>query len=417
MRDFSLPPPELALDPWARWVLLALYRHVDRQAWVGEIAERVGASLSALDRNGALAHPEIASGPVPGEPGWTFRFHGMGCALEHEDGTDLDVDFVEGTTEWIDPYFFTRYLESAPRPELPEARLRRPRVLSTAWQVDLPTLRNAALIEGTWRVRLTPSGRELASTLASAWSRHWPAGDDRIERAWAAWQLDDAGLTAELLGSETPATVRARADSQLNARVERLSANAGGRHVFAALADLGKKYAAPHLDAELMSDVPPRQHTALELIRHWADTTDAERVWKLALSARNDLVRVRAVAFGLRLNPRAISDEERKTVLAALERATVPVAIPESALLRTLLAPELGLDRLGALLAADQSAIRDRAACALAVLKSPEAIALLKESETTESAQALALLRGEQNDLVSTFDWMLDDYADLISRR
>ncbi|AGP37458.1 hypothetical protein BE04_39335 [Sorangium cellulosum] len=45
---------ELPGDPWARWLLVALHRHIPRQRWVGRIVEQhLNGDLARLATDGA----------------------------------------------------------------------------------------------------------------------------------------------------------------------------------------------------------------------------------------------------------------------------------------------------------------------------------------------------------------------------
>ncbi len=188
----ALAKPMLALpgDPWSRWLLLALHRHEHRQAWVGEIVrDRLSGSLDDIARAGGFAHPEgRQSGEVPGMPGWHFRFHGVGCCLTREGGEELDVDFVDGGTDWIDPWFFQAYLESVadgPRAELGLLCLK---PFEEAWTTDLEPLRDLGWIEGDHRVRITDAGRTLATILQ-------PPEDYPGSRLATAWHAGSSPLS------------------------------------------------------------------------------------------------------------------------------------------------------------------------------------------------------------------------------
>jgi hypothetical protein len=63
-------------------------------------------------------------GIVPGLPAWESYFHGRGCCLTHRtSGESIDVDFHDATSDWIDAYFFIRYLQSLKNPQFVEDRL------------------------------------------------------------------------------------------------------------------------------------------------------------------------------------------------------------------------------------------------------------------------------------------------------
>ncbi|HVR18117.1 MAG TPA: hypothetical protein VMS65_00430, partial [Polyangiaceae bacterium] len=82
---------------WELRLLLALSRHVERQRWVASVVDRhLKASTAEIGRSGSFAHPPGGTDRrVPGLPGWSYYFHGIGCCLTHDDGTELDVNFDE----------------------------------------------------------------------------------------------------------------------------------------------------------------------------------------------------------------------------------------------------------------------------------------------------------------------------------
>lgn len=124
--DLDSLRPGTCLSPWSLWLLLALVRHVERQRWVGQIAAgRLEADLPAMSVAGALAHPDgPQSGLVPDATEWQYDFHGRGCCVTNRiTGESIDVDFFDGSPDWIDDYFFINYLRSLKQPEFVERRL------------------------------------------------------------------------------------------------------------------------------------------------------------------------------------------------------------------------------------------------------------------------------------------------------
>jgi hypothetical protein len=82
-------------------LLVGLLRHLERQASAGRVVqEHLQGDLNAIGQWGSLGHPSNSprSGQVASLPGWTFEFHGKGCRLTNDDGTSLDVDFIDGGT-------------------------------------------------------------------------------------------------------------------------------------------------------------------------------------------------------------------------------------------------------------------------------------------------------------------------------
>ncbi|MCA9091164.1 MAG: hypothetical protein KDA90_21305 [Planctomycetaceae bacterium] len=119
-------PEQTLLSPWANWLLLSLVRHVERQQWVGGIVEtQLGVDMREMSEAGALAHPPVPQvGLVPKLSAWEYVLHGRGCCLTHRiTGESIDVDFYDGSPDWIDDYFYLAYLHSLKKPEFIEQRL------------------------------------------------------------------------------------------------------------------------------------------------------------------------------------------------------------------------------------------------------------------------------------------------------
>jgi len=100
--EYSTEETELAS---AYLLLVAAYKHIDKQKWVAEIVATIlEADLDELGRLGGFAHPENIpqEGKVPNLAEWRYCFHGIGCCLTHDDGTQIDVDFPEGRYDVVD---------------------------------------------------------------------------------------------------------------------------------------------------------------------------------------------------------------------------------------------------------------------------------------------------------------------------
>jgi hypothetical protein len=107
------------VPPWLGWLAIALLRQRERQAWHRYIVKtRLPEVRRAED-----------SGDVPGLPGWSYRFHGIGCCLTGPDGECIDVDVRDAEARIIDPYFFAWRVRSVCARALPEVRLWR-------WMLD-----------------------------------------------------------------------------------------------------------------------------------------------------------------------------------------------------------------------------------------------------------------------------------------
>jgi hypothetical protein len=99
-----------ALCPWLGWTTVALMRQVPRQQWVVDLAK------NRLADQGD-------SGQVPGLPGWSFEFHGIGCWVGGPEEA-IDVDFYGDGGLTIDTFFYANRILGLKRPALPETRLR-----------------------------------------------------------------------------------------------------------------------------------------------------------------------------------------------------------------------------------------------------------------------------------------------------
>jgi hypothetical protein len=100
------------------WTVVCFLRYRDLQRWVLRVIQtrvlKPGQTLQELG-------PE---GVVPGMPDWEYWPHGKGCRFTHRlDGTAIDVDFHDGSADFVDAWFFVQYLKSLRTREIPEARL------------------------------------------------------------------------------------------------------------------------------------------------------------------------------------------------------------------------------------------------------------------------------------------------------
>jgi hypothetical protein len=213
LRDRKAQP-----SPWDAWVLIALMRHLPRQRWVRTVAEELGARPEELARFGSGAHPPGKGfGPVPGHPGWTYRFHGRGCCVESESGEEIDVDFRDATADVFDPWFFRSYLESLSRPAFPEERLLALHADRDSLELSLRALHRADLIqffsEDSSSFRLSPEVAALADTVAAE------PFEGRARMVWWAASLGDWPLVEQLAPE---LDVRAQAQATRAARTSRL---------------------------------------------------------------------------------------------------------------------------------------------------------------------------------------------------
>ncbi|WP_437591616.1 DUF6896 domain-containing protein [Sorangium sp. So ce1000] len=188
------PPP----DPWHAWLLVALARQVDRQRWLVRVQRE---RLRQTSRRG----------DVPGMPGWTFFFHGIGLCLTAPDGETIDVDDHGDNGLTIDPFFFTQRILSLPHPALPERRLLAFLPTEDAMVAAIRELTREGLLVLSERghvFRVAPEIEENAWAFASI-----DFSDASLRARWAEHLGDH-----ELLALERPsAAAQARAAAQREA--------------------------------------------------------------------------------------------------------------------------------------------------------------------------------------------------------
>ncbi len=187
------------LSPWALWLLFALVRHVKRQRWVGEIASgRLAADLPALSVVGSFAHPDgPQSGLVPDATDWEYYFHGRGCCVTNRiTGESIDVDFFDGSADWIDDFFFIRYLESLKRPEWVERRLIALHPSLETLRLGLDELRDLGLLQTREQSKVVTPIVEIGSLL-EAINDLSEICENRNRRITAAILLGDWPLAKE----------------------------------------------------------------------------------------------------------------------------------------------------------------------------------------------------------------------------
>lgn len=401
----GLPPAPLLpeLDPWSTWLLLGLCRHQRRQAFVGQVVrERLGLPLEAL---GSAPRPPglPPRGAVPGLPHYEYELHGIGCRLvDLRDGSVVDVDFPQGQTRHLDPWFYAQYLGSLRAPARVERQLIRPPPCAAAWELELGRLRELGLMQGA---TLTAVGWRLGRPLRALADRleeveACPAPPVAAEAAWLTAGLGDARLALELLPPD-PAQAPARAALEARAREQRAARRASLRRLIQAgdaatglalqgLAELGPAEAREEVCAGLRRrPAPPRlAHAALELVAAWSREADLPLVLELLAGLEGH---PREVAqLGARAGRWLLSVLEpdgprlvRRRLLQALRRALL-LSAPETgparaelALLLALVEPDEGLPHLEGCLQAGAPHLRRAATAALAALGTPAARGLL----------------------------------------
>jgi hypothetical protein len=139
---------------------------------------------------------------------------------------------------------------------------------------------------------------------------------------------------------------------------------------------------------------------ALDLIAEWGVSAHREAIAETMMRARGDQVpapHIRARCAELLMSsatPDLLGKGERKSLLDALKQ---PGGASDGArgLLLCLLDERVGLRQLRKALASDTPIARTEAACALGVIGSSQAIAILREVESPESQTIVALLGGQ----------------------
>lgn len=391
---------ELPVDAWARWLLVALYRHLERQRWLGRIAvDRLGADLRRIAN--FSPHPEPRDGIVPGEPQWSFSFHGNGLSLEHDDGTFLDVDFVDGSPDTIDVFFFGHFLGSLRDPEFIEARFAHDGPSGEAWRVDLVALRQHGLIEGSNRVRLTSSGLEWASVLSEA-ILTFENTESEHDQIAIAWLIGDPLLALEQGLSDSE--IERAADTVRHARTEvllqKVRSDVDGLCLMA-LAEVNPDAARQEL-RRIFTSNSPRQllRSAHELADFWnAKDLAADVEQGLADENAHPSSHLKAAQLLMRWFGPAMDETLRTKLLLAIGDLR-DCSDPAAALIRVLLAPNAGLQEFAQALHQKSEHTRNGAAAGLTLLGFREAIECLREAGTAESSRALQFLNDGQQHLV-----------------
>lgn len=135
-------PATGAPPPWVGWLIVALMRQRIRQNWHRQIVDN---QLRGVDSD---------EGAVPGLPGWSYNFHGIGCCLTGPDGEIVDVDHRDDHAAIIDPWFFAWRIRSVSNRDLPEIRLWR-------WMPDQGLIVSALDELRDWGVIEYPEGNHF----------------------------------------------------------------------------------------------------------------------------------------------------------------------------------------------------------------------------------------------------------------
>lgn len=391
-------------------VLVAAYKHIEKQKWVaGVVATILGTDLEELGRLGGFAHPEHIpqAGKVPNMPGWKYYFHGIGCCLTHEDGTEIDVDFPEGRYDVIDPYFFGNYISSLSSPSVLESRLGSIESLSNAWMAELPKLKELGLIEGGHAFELTAEGVLLAQEKSILWDKV-EGNHNLFAKAHIALLLDDVLLARDFLSEERDsdsykliAPIAGRFESNT---FENLMASLKGKDeqkrkdILKAAASIDDVYAEKVVEYILKeSRFDSTTFLALGLIDQIGPSQYASELERLIDKAWRGKppqpgIRVHAVRSLISLYcPDTIPQKLKKKLLKALKKR-LDRMVDDAARLLYLMDKDSGLDLLGKCLGSDVPIVRDGGAASLAVVNTPKSLRLLENHGSITAATMIAII-------------------------
>jgi hypothetical protein len=378
----ALPVPALPVDRWARWLLVALHRHIERQRWVGEVVvQSLHLDLARLARG---EHGERDHGQVPGLEGWSYLLHGIGCCLTQTSGLTLDVDFPGGLATVVDPGFYDDFLASQTAPERIERAFSRHPSLRHAWRIDLEPLWAAGLLAPrAYRLSLSEDGAAWAAVLAEAFEQLEGAADP-VQRAAIAARLGDPLLALEVCQGLVPlpngvapqgALLEKRCAALLDARAEWLRASLDAEVAVEALGLLGRARAeAPLCDVLRTRPLDLTLRAAVDVVASWQDVTLSPLLLSvlersIGLDGVAPALRVLAAQRVMELQGPSLANSVRARLIAALDVDVVAQATAgEVGLLLSLLDGSLGFRRLSAALASEVPMARTDAAAALSIL-------------------------------------------------
>lgn len=320
--------------------------------------------------------------------------------MEHDDGTFLDVDFVDGSTETIDSYFFEHFLRSLREPEFIEARIAFDGPLEGAWRVDLEPLREAGLIDGSHRIRLTSSGLEWASVLSEALSafEESESEDDQIA---IALLIGDPVLAFEegLRDSELERAAAAVREARTEALLLKLRADEEGLCLLA-LASINAIRARDELRRIFTSHSHRRVLSAAhELVDFWNAKDLAPALEQGLAENAHPSSHLRAARLLMRWSGPEMNDPHRAKLLLALGELR-NCSAPAAALIRVLLDPAASLEEFAEGLHDKSAHTRNGAAAGLTLLGLHEAVECLRQAGTPESSLALRFLNDGEEHLV-----------------
>jgi hypothetical protein len=379
----------LPISAWGLWLIFCLVRHEQRQQWVGEIAvSKLGVDLDLVSRAG-LAHPEIEqSGLVPGMTDWEYHLHGCGCCLTNRlTGESIDVDFVDGSAEWFDRYFFIWFLKSLKAPQLCERRLIELHptletvVLTFAEVCDLGLVHT---LGNRKSVQLAPDCRQWAEKLERLNEVH----DEPIRLAEIGVAFDDWPLVYQQFKTTSVGERVERCFARQRRRLLELFADPNHRRdALAAIADLGGTDSKAALNAALGDRAGGTVSMALNIIEARNDEDWSNSVIQILRNTNPNgnipepYIWISCARYLLR------REKHRPEIEKGLERMKNR-ELGDAALLALEFVPDLAVALFRRALRSSVPIDRTTAAAALAILDRPwanvELIAVLNESDDQE---------------------------------
>jgi hypothetical protein len=394
----ALPDVGSLPSRWEVWTLIGLVRHRRRQQWVGRVVtDLLGGHLRRIAGMGALGHPldRPRYGPVPGDPEWEYRFHGIGCCLTHKvTGESIDVDFVGDSAEYFDIYFYGNYLESLRTPEPPEQRLIELHPTSCTVRIAVTDLQAGGFLcpppgRESQRLRVADCvlGQEDAiDAFVESWGE--PSG-----RLWLAALIGDWPAAHEAAIHTGPASVvtltAERAEQCRQRRRQRLMLAIGddllASDALQALADLGHDAVDPVLETVLSTPGSKLAFSALLILEKRDDPAWSPKVYEQFKTISRDGSYPSAYQWISYLRFLLRHGFRKEEMVAMLPQAA---GMAEACLLALEHAQHLALPLFRAALRSHIPVNRSMAAATLALIDRPwchrELLAVLAESQDQE---------------------------------
>lgn len=410
LSEITSSTPTTVNNHKALTVLCAAFQHIDKQRWVASVvADILNTDLAELGRLGGFSHPDNApqKGKVPGLNGWSYYFHGCGCCLTHDDGTEVDVDFPEGRYDIIDPYFFGNYLDSLSSPTILQSRLIEKEPLKNNWMAELPVLKEMGWIKGQHGFEITTSGRHEALKHLPLWNKI-DAIDNVYTQAHLAIKLGDLALARSCLSNEKHSKSYSNISHLLvdadKHKYNALLQSTEGKTEYernevlksaAALGDSCTKQTVNHILKHYGMDSTIL--LAIELIGHLGVKHYAMELEKLVSKAwrrkpPQPAIRTRAIRLLLSMyTPDTLPEKLLKKFRRSLSRRLDRMG-DEAGILLYLITPKDGLKLLSKNLDSPVPIVRDNSAAILATIQTEESIEILKSHGSVTAATMIAIM-------------------------